>query len=60
VGSDRYGGSAWTCEAEAVNVGDLYFSEQWSAQHETIEMGIRLTQVAPTGCGLALVFGEGG
>jgi uncharacterized zinc-type alcohol dehydrogenase-like protein len=27
---------------------------------ETQEVGIRLTQVAPTGCGLALVFGEGG
>ncbi len=27
---------------------------------ESKEVGIRLTQVAPTGCGLALVFGEGG
>jgi len=25
-----------------------------------MKVGIRLTQVAPTGCGLALVFGEGG
>ena len=27
---------------------------------ELRKVGIRLTQVAPTGCGLALVFGEGG